>query len=92
MKKDKTHPGEMAESENVYYNPNFRLNYTLHRNNPQLAVCEYGWEKCYKGHYYGPTKRNYFIFHYVVMGGVLMKWLEGSIRCIADRHFCVRLI
>lgn len=47
---------------------NLMLNYTFRRENPQLSVYEYGMEKCYPKHSFGPTRRDYFILHYVFKG------------------------
>ncbi len=46
----------------------YSLIYTMSRTNPELAVYECGWEICRPKHFYGPTKREYYILHFVAEG------------------------
>ncbi len=46
----------------------YSLIYTMSRTNPELAVYECGWEVCRPKHFYGPTKREYYILHVVAEG------------------------
>lgn len=46
----------------------FRLFYNPHRDTPELAVFEAGWEGCESGHEFGPATRSYYILHYIVHG------------------------
>lgn len=48
--------------------PESKLQYTEHRDNPNLNVFECGWERCLNTHCYGPTKRTYYILHFIVDG------------------------
>jgi len=44
------------------------LFYAPKRLNGDLAVYQYGHHKCPKGHFYGPSVREYYLFHFVVNG------------------------
>lgn len=46
----------------------YSLFYSERRDNPELSVYECGWENCRSNHSYGPTKRQYYILHYIVKG------------------------
>ena len=46
----------------------FELFYDDKRVNTNLSVYEYGWEKNYPNKSFGPTKREYYLFHYVASG------------------------
>lgn len=46
----------------------FILIYTLRRCNALLSVLEVGWEAKRPGSHYGPTKRDYYILHFVTQG------------------------
>lgn len=38
-----------------------------------LNLFQYGWEQCEGGHSFGPSKRNHYLFHYIISGtGKLM--------------------
>ncbi len=50
------------------------LFYTSKRSNSDLAVYQYGHHKCPKSHSYGPSKREYYLFHFIVKG-------KGIYRC-----------
>lgn len=49
------------------------LFYTPKRLNGDLAVYQYGHHKCPKSHFYGPSKREYYLFHFVVKGKGIYK-------------------
>ena len=44
------------------------LFYTAVRLNGDLMVYQYGHHECPKAHYYGPSEREYYLFHYIVKG------------------------
>ena len=46
----------------------YMLTYVLKKSNIYLSVNEYGWEKNRPGQHYGPTKREYYILHFVTEG------------------------
>jgi len=46
----------------------FFLSYASPKPNTDLAVYECGWENCSPVHKYGPTKRHYYILHFVESG------------------------
>jgi AraC-like DNA-binding protein len=47
---------------------NYSLKYTTSRSNPELSAFECGRQICDPGYYYGPTKREYYILHYIAKG------------------------
>ena len=44
------------------------LFYTAMRLNGDLMVYQYGHHECPNAHYYGPSEREYYLFHYIVKG------------------------
>ena len=43
------------------------------KNFIDLGLYQYGWEHCAPAHSFGPSSRNYYLFHYVISGsGTLM--------------------
>lgn len=46
----------------------FELFYNEKRGNTDLSVYEYGWERCYGDKFFGPTKREYYLIHYIIKG------------------------
>ena len=46
----------------------YSLTYSLKKCNVMLSVVEYGWEKKSPGSAYGPSKRDYYILHFVTHG------------------------
>ncbi|MDR0832211.1 MAG: AraC family ligand binding domain-containing protein, partial [Bacillales bacterium] len=46
----------------------FELYINDKRFNVDLSVYECGWERCAPSHHFGPTKRNYYIFHFIFGG------------------------
>lgn len=46
----------------------YSLTYVLKKSNIFLSVNEYGWEKKRPGAHYGPTKREYYILHFIIEG------------------------
>lgn len=57
------------------------LFYTPKRLNGDLAVYQYGHHKCPPSHFYGPNKREYYLFHFVVKG-------KGVYQC-GKKKFCL---
>lgn len=55
------------------------LFYTPKRLNGDLAVYQYGHHKCPSSHFYGPSKRGYYLFHFIVKG-------KGVYKC-GDKEF-----
>jgi|GEM_PF-333031 len=53
----KKHVGKSAE-----------LFYTAMRINSDLMVYQYGHHECPPSHYYGPSEREYYLFHFIVKG------------------------
>lgn len=64
-KYEKNYDLKVMEIENKY-----KLIYTLRRNNFALSVYETGWEIRNPGSHYGPSKRDYYILHFVTKGKV----------------------
>ena len=58
------------------------LFYTPNRLNGDLAVYQYGHHICPKSHFYGPCKREYYLFHFIVKG-------KGIYRC-GDQEFSLQ--
>lgn len=44
------------------------LYYTAMRINGDLMVYQYGHHECPPSHYYGPSEREYYLFHFIVRG------------------------
>lgn len=58
------------------------LFYTPKRLNGDLAVYQYGHHKCPSSHFYGPSKRAYYLFHFIVKG-------KGIYKC-GDKEFALK--
>lgn len=56
------------------------LFYTPKRLNGDLAVYQYGHHKCPSSHFYGPSKREYYLFHFIVKG-------KGVYKCNGKEFF-----
>lgn len=71
-KRDKTNNRAHAKHENERHVKNVIKNaelfYTAMRLNGDLTVYQYGHHECPHAHYYGPSEREYYLFHYIVKG------------------------
>jgi len=66
------------------------LFYTPKRMNGDLAVYQYGHHKCPSSHFYGPTKRAYYLFHFIVKGRGIYKYGDKEFSLEQGTGFLIR--
>lgn len=66
------------------------LFYTPKRLNGDLAVYQYGHHKCPSSHFYGPSKRAYYLFHFIVRGKGVYKYGEKEFALEQGMGFLIR--
>ena len=57
--------------------------------NASLWVCQCGWEKCEKGHRFGPSTRDHYLIHYIVNGCGTYKNSSGEYRLQKGQGFLI---
>ena len=66
------------------------LFYTPKRLNGNLAVYQYGHHKCPSSHFYGPSKRAYYLFHFIVKGKGVYKYGDKEFELEKGMGFLIR--
>lgn len=66
------------------------LFYTPKRLSGDLAVYQYGHHKCPSAHFYGPSKRAYYLFHFIVKGKGVYKCGEKEFALEKGMGFLIR--
>ncbi len=66
------------------------LFYTAMRLNGDLMVYQYGHHECPSAHYYGPSEREYYLFHFIVKGKGVYKTSEKEYSLGVGEGFLIK--
>jgi AraC-like DNA-binding protein len=56
----------------------------------EMAVVDVGYEKCEPSHRFGPYRRSYYLFHFVVSGKGVLRREDGEYNVSANQAFLIR--